>query len=254
MASSPATTALHLFIAAVLISVASTASAACSASKTFSNNRTFAACSDLPSLAGVLYWTYNQQSSSLSLAFSAPPPRPAGWVSWGINPSQPAMIGTQALVAYKLPNGSVAAVTFNVSEFAIKPSPINYPVSDFAAESDAGGIVIFATLALPGGTTTVNQVWQVGPGVTGGIPAKHDFAPDNLKATGVLNLVGGGSVPPSASPGPSSVLPPPPSSVPSSDSNGPSLPPSASSTVGVSSSWPAAVVAAVALLLLHRLY
>lgn len=52
---------------------------------------------------------------------------------------------------------------------------------------------MFATLALPVGTTSVNQVWQVGPSVTKGVPDKHAFQAANLNAKGVLDLVSGGN-------------------------------------------------------------
>ncbi|KAK9087965.1 hypothetical protein Syun_030359 [Stephania yunnanensis] len=36
--------------------------------------------------------------------------------------------------------------------------------------------------------TVVNQVWQVGAAVEGGVPLVHDFASDNLNSVGTLNL------------------------------------------------------------------
>ncbi|XP_068665945.1 cytochrome b561 and DOMON domain-containing protein At3g25290-like [Aristolochia californica] len=161
-------------------------------SHTFSSNRIYSLCSDLPTLSSSLHWTFDATKSSLSLAFVAPPPAPKGWIAWAVNPAGPAMVGSQALIAFKQPDGSMTVKTFNVSSYGpIAPSPIDYRVSDMEAEFAGGVMTIFATLALPKGTTLINQVWQVGSAVDGSIPQKHDFAPANLAAMGTLDLTKG---------------------------------------------------------------
>ncbi|XP_020248750.1 cytochrome b561 and DOMON domain-containing protein At3g25290-like [Asparagus officinalis] len=52
---------------------------------------------------------------------------------------------------------------------------------------------IFATLQLGKGEGVVNEVWQVGSSVVNGVPAKHAFAPENLAASGTLDLIRGES-------------------------------------------------------------
>ena len=53
---------------------------------------------------------------------------------------------------------------------------------------------LFATLVLPEkGKTTLNHVWQVGPSVTDGFPAKHGFQPANLNSKGTFDLLSGES-------------------------------------------------------------
>ncbi|XP_068645215.1 cytochrome b561 and DOMON domain-containing protein At3g25290-like [Aristolochia californica] len=164
-------------------------------SQTFSRNRVYSLCSDLPTLSSSLHWTFDAARSFLSLAFVAPPAHPKGWIAWAVNPSGPSMIGSQALIAFKQPNGSMAVKTFNVSSYGpITPSPIDYRVSDMQAEFVGGMMMIFATLALPKGTIHINQVWQVGSAVDGSVPQKHDLSPANLAAKGTLDLMKGQTI------------------------------------------------------------
>ncbi|KAH7862842.1 hypothetical protein Vadar_010180 [Vaccinium darrowii] len=103
--------------------------------------------------------------------------------------------------------------TFNITSYSgIAQSKIAYEVSAVSAEYSSNGVMtIFATLALPEATTSVNQVWQVGGSVTGGVPDKHAFQPANLNAKGVLDLVrGGGGGSPAAAPAPEEGLAPAP--------------------------------------------
>ncbi|XP_020099942.1 auxin-induced in root cultures protein 12-like [Ananas comosus] len=165
----------------------------CAAAR-FSNGRAYASCVDLPHLAASLHWTYDAAAASLSVAFSAPPPSAAGWVSWGINPAEGGgMAGAQALVAFKQKSGALGVKTYNISSYGpIAESPIAFQPSDLAAEDAAeggGAVRFYAKLKLPEGTEWVSHVWQVGPAVVDGVPAKHAFAPDNLAAKGTLALV-----------------------------------------------------------------
>lgn len=164
------------------------------AARTFSNNRRFALCNDLPVLGSTFHWTHDSASSNLRLAFSAAPGRSGGWVSWGINPEGARMVGTQALLAFRGASGSMDVATYNISSYVVAKSKIAYEVADLGSEYGSDGrITIFGTMKLPAGTTKVNQVWQVGPSVTDGAPDKHAFASANMAATGILDLVAGGS-------------------------------------------------------------
>uniref|UniRef100_J3LKY0 AIR12 DOMON domain-containing protein n=2 Tax=Oryza brachyantha TaxID=4533 RepID=J3LKY0_ORYBR len=51
-----------------------------------------------------------------------------------------------------------------------------------AAEYSAGAYTIYATVALPGNSTTQNTVWQAGP-VRGGAIAMHPTSGPNLMST-----------------------------------------------------------------------
>lgn len=100
------------------------------------------------------------------------------------------MVGTQALIAYKL-NGNVGVHTYNLTSYgaidAVKS--LSVETSELAAEESNGVITIFAVVKLPEKADNISQVWQVGP-VVSGKPAKHDFKPDNLNAYVALSVVG----------------------------------------------------------------
>ncbi|PKA48614.1 Auxin-induced in root cultures protein 12 [Apostasia shenzhenica] len=161
-----------------------------------SNHAAFTACSELQTLSSSLRWTFDAATSSLSFAFSAPPASGAGedgWIAWAINPSGDGMLGSQSLIAYRQSDGKIGVKTFNISDYAIKPSPIDFPTADLAAEFVGGVMRIFGNLFLPKGVTHVNQVWQVGAAVKNGIPGKHDLTPENMNAKGKLALISGQS-------------------------------------------------------------
>ncbi|XP_021863455.2 cytochrome b561 and DOMON domain-containing protein At4g12980 [Spinacia oleracea] len=158
---------------------------------------TYKSCSQLPSLSSSLHFTYNPSNKSLAVAFTAVPPSSSGWVAWGINPISTGMAGTQALVAFRNSDGSMSVDTFNLSSYSdIIPGKISFPVYEKRAvfNKDDGSITIFASVG-HSGSGKINHVWQVGPGVTKGFPMKHDFKPENLKATATLDLSadGGGA-------------------------------------------------------------
>lgn len=158
------------------------------------NNRLYSACNELPHLSAALHYTFNPSTSSLHVAFSAPPAGPTGWVAWALNPTGTGMAGSQTLVAFKQPDGKMGVKTYNITGYApLQEGPISYRVSDLEAEYDGGLMRIFATLQLGKGEGVVNEVWQVGSSVVNGVPAKHAFAPENLAATGRLDLIRGES-------------------------------------------------------------
>lgn len=198
------------FISMIFLSAIAPSMGSCSTR--FSNNREFTFCADLPTFSSSLHWTYTASNAALSIAFVAPPAAQAGWVAWGINPSRPAMVGTRALLAYRSSNGSIVAGTYNITGFNVVPSPIDYRVSDLAAEESGSNFVIFATLQLPAGTTATNHVWQVGSAMgQRGSPVVHAMLPANLNSVGTIDFVrgtAGGSSPPPTSPSAPSPIPP----------------------------------------------
>jgi hypothetical protein len=167
--------------------------------ESFSANRAYASCSDLPRLGASVHWTYDRASGDLSVAFVAAPAAPGGWVAWGLNPSGDGMPGAQALVAGPFSDaggggGAWAVRTYNISGYALgDPGPIMFPASDLAAEVGADGRArVYGRLALGpsyGGGVPLNQVWQVGAAVTGGNPAPHAMGADNLAAKAKLDLL-----------------------------------------------------------------
>ncbi|KAM0946617.1 putative DOMON domain-containing protein [Dioscorea sansibarensis] len=188
-------------------------SIALSCSSSFSKNRTFVSCSSLNHLHATIHWTFDPSNSSLSIAFTTPPPSPSGWIAWAINPNSLAMIGSQALIAFNDP--TIKPQTFNITGYSpIKPSPIDFPTWDLESEASSTDLTLFAKLKLPEGMTAINQVWQVGTSVTAGLPDKHEMLPDNLQSMAKLDLTKGQrlTAPSSKSTSPA---PAPPSSAPS---------------------------------------
>ncbi|KAJ0972462.1 hypothetical protein J5N97_020421 [Dioscorea zingiberensis] len=193
MASSSPFFFFYLFFSLCSLSIRSMAASCSSAS--FSKNRTYASCEALPHLSAAIHWTFDPANSSISLAFTAPPAASSGWIAWAINPNGVGMIGSQALIAFRHSDGALKVDTFNITSYAsIKPSPIDFPSWDLEAEASSGAMVLFAKVKLPKGKTEINQVWQVGTSVTGGVPDKHAMSPENMAAKGTLNLVKGQGV------------------------------------------------------------
>ncbi|CAN6182845.1 unnamed protein product [Urochloa humidicola] len=165
------------------------------AGETFSANRVYASCSDLPRLGASVHWTYDRASGDLSVAFVASPAAPGGWVAWGLNPSGDGMPGAQTLVAGPFGSAGAWAVrTYNISGYALgAPGPIAFPASGLAAELGADDRArVYGRLSLGsayGGGGVLNQVWQVGAAVSGGAPAPHAMGADNLAAKAKLDLL-----------------------------------------------------------------
>ncbi|XP_022988993.1 auxin-induced in root cultures protein 12-like [Cucurbita maxima] len=165
--------------------------------------RSFAHCEDLPELGAFLHWTHDPKNSSLSIAFIATPPHEEGWVAWAVNPTHTGMIGAQALIASQS-GGTPSVRTFNISSYSVVlPShSLSFPVWDVAAECSDEQFTIFATVKVPEKAKSLNQVWQVGPGVNphSGIPKVHAFDSSNFNAENelVFDKEGGADLAPHA--------------------------------------------------------
>ncbi|GAB2234639.1 hypothetical protein Droror1_Dr00003897 [Drosera rotundifolia] len=168
-------------------------SLSCESEQKFSTKKSFANCGNLPYHNATLHWTYDALLSTLSMAFVAPPPTPDGWVAWAINPNGTGMVGSQALIAYKQKNGSMAVKPYHIKSYhSVKEGSLQFNVTDVEAEydDDSGKMVIYGTWTLPEQANgTLNQVWQVGPSVVKGKPVKHQFDSSSLASKGKLHLV-----------------------------------------------------------------
>ncbi|XP_004292341.1 PREDICTED: auxin-induced in root cultures protein 12 [Fragaria vesca subsp. vesca] len=191
---SPLLLFLLVSLSALLISP-SQAATACPSTK-FKNNKVFANCTVLSALDSHLYYSYNASNSSLAVAFVAAPSKPGGWIAWAINPTGTKMSGAQAIVAYTKEDGIPAIKTLNITSYNIlTPGKLAFDFWDTSAELASGTLTIFATVKVPEKAETVNQVWQVGPGInkTTGYLEKHEFGSQNLVAYGPLSLVATGT-------------------------------------------------------------
>ncbi|KAK6940463.1 AIR12, DOMON domain [Dillenia turbinata] len=178
-------------------------------------NRLYQNCSDLPTLSSYLHWNYSAANSTLSIAFSAPPAKPEGWIAWAINPNATGMVGAQSLIAFKL-NGTLVVKPYSLEGYgptSIKQQNLSFPVTDLSAEESNGVITLFATVTVPSNTTSLNQVWQVGASVTtDGHPTRHDLQSANLDSKSTLQFASNemASFPaPAPAPAPSTAPPPP---------------------------------------------
>ncbi|XP_057829851.2 uncharacterized protein LOC131040910 [Cryptomeria japonica] len=183
-------------------------------------------CKHVGEKGGTLSWTYNAEEGSILMAYKAKPITRRGWVAWGINPSSNGLVGTQALLALRQPNGTMFTGIYNgaskagtqqAAEF-IRTDNIKVQFQSQTSVFHSGNIYIYATVLLPSNRTTVNQAWQLGPVNQGGLDS---FPIADLQSFGTIDLLKG-KIPTTPSP----ASPPAPS--PSNPSPSPSPPPSPS--------------------------
>ncbi|KAF8675559.1 hypothetical protein HU200_047627 [Digitaria exilis] len=172
---------------------------ACS-SHSFSGNgggRLYASCAALPRLGATLHYNYTAVTNTVAVAFRAPQAKSEdGWVAWGINPSgRASMVGTQAVVAFRRANGTLAVYPTVLDSYApsmapAAPGDLAFPVSDVAAEHvDGKEMVVYATVALPAGKgSKFTHVWQQGSAVVKGVPAAHPTTGDNVLSTATIDF------------------------------------------------------------------
>lgn len=188
-----------LFLISFLISVFVTSSMAQTCqTQTFTNNKEFTSCRDLPHLTSYLHWTYEQSTGKLDIAFRhsaiASTDR---WVAWAINPDNNVdkpMVGSQALVAIPQSSGSPRAYTSSISSYGtqLEEGNISYPHTGLTATYQNSEVTIYATLTLPSGTTSLVHLWQDGP-LSGSTPQAHDTGSTNIQAKERLDLLSGSS-------------------------------------------------------------
>ncbi|KAI8567258.1 hypothetical protein RHMOL_Rhmol02G0107100 [Rhododendron molle] len=158
----------------------------------FLNNQVFASCTNLPYLDSFLHWTHNASSSTLHAAYRHTQVSSSTWVAWGINPTMIGMIGTQAIVAYAKPDGTVVVFTSPISRYGTRlpEGNLSFPVSDLSASYFNNEMIIFVVIELPENTTSVNHVWQHGP-VFGSNLGMHQVSRNHLQSMGTLDLSSG---------------------------------------------------------------
>lgn len=183
-----------LLLASLCLHIADSASS-CPTKFTASSGSTstttiYSLCQSLPELSATLSWSYHSRNGSVDLAFRAKPGTSTGWVAWGINPAGKKMVGTQALIALRFPNGTMSCKTYNVTskQAALVPSAISFSATHLSSMYENGMMTIFATVVLPSNKSKVNQVWQVGNHTKGLDPLIHDTAAANLKSFSSIDL------------------------------------------------------------------
>lgn len=104
------------------------------------------------------------------------------------------MVGTQAIVAYQQSNGSMRVYRSNIASYqtGLPEGDLSFKASDLSATLTGNEITILATLELPKGSTTVNQVWQDGP-LSGNAPGRHALTGPNVQSSATLDFLSGQS-------------------------------------------------------------
>ncbi|CAJ1949666.1 unnamed protein product [Sphenostylis stenocarpa] len=150
-------------------------------------NRTYANCTNLPTLGAVLHYTYNTTNRSLAVAFAAAPPTSSGWVAWGLNLAGGGMIGTQAFIAIPASAGGSTVHRYNLTAYKSidKVEAFSFESWGVATEESGGAVLIFAVVSIPEKADNVSHVWQVGP-TQGGKLSIHGSTPDNLQSKAAL--------------------------------------------------------------------
>ncbi|GFS34923.1 auxin-responsive family protein [Actinidia rufa] len=158
----------------------------------FPNDKAFASCTDLPTLNSFLHWTHKPSSRTLEIAYRHTGITSPKWVAWGINPTSPRMVGTQAIVAYQKPDGTMTVYTSPVNGYRtqLQEGELSFPVSDLSASFSNDEIIVFATLEVLDNTFALNHVWQDGP-MNGNSLGMHDLSGSHLQSMGTLNLTSG---------------------------------------------------------------
>ncbi|CAI0383819.1 unnamed protein product [Linum tenue] len=153
------------------------------------SNQVYSTCVDLPVLTAYLHWTFHQENSTADIAFRKTGTSPTNWVCWALNPSGGQMVGSQALVAFQQPNGSMTAYTTSIDSLgpSMRPGTLSFRVSNLRAQHSNGETLIFATLHLDANLLSTNQVWQEGP-LTSGAPSMHSTTGDNVRSIGTINF------------------------------------------------------------------
>ncbi|RLM61938.1 cytochrome b561 and DOMON domain-containing protein [Panicum miliaceum] len=196
LSASSAIVSLAIVLAAVATCSSLGAEAAACSSHTFSG-KGGGSCADLLRLGAALHYNYTAATNTVSVAFRTPQGEDDGWVAWGINPSGRAgMVGTNAVVAFRRANGTLAAYPTVLDSYApsmapATPGDLAFPVSGVAAEHDAEGkeMVVYATVALPAGKgSKFTHVWQKGSAVVNDVPAAHPTTGDNVLSTATIDF------------------------------------------------------------------
>ncbi|KAK9077395.1 hypothetical protein SSX86_005732 [Deinandra increscens subsp. villosa] len=158
----------------------------------FTNNAIYATCVTLPVQNSHLHWNYHSANGTADIAYRHTGVSTSQWVAWALNVGGSGMVGAQALVALPNSNGSVQAYTSDVTSYStsLQQSPLSFQVPAIRAERVNGDVVIYATLVLPSGRTSFNQVWQSGP-VSNGAPGAHNLGSENRNSVGTVDFVTG---------------------------------------------------------------
>ena len=103
------------------------------------------------------------------------------------------MVGSEALVAFLNPNGSMTGYTTQIDSYnpSMQPRALRFKVSNIRAEYSNDEMIIFAVIGPLNTGTTVNHVWQVGNSLSDNIPQMHSTSGPNIQSMEQLDLQSG---------------------------------------------------------------
>ncbi|GAV74598.1 Cytochrom_B561 domain-containing protein/DUF568 domain-containing protein [Cephalotus follicularis] len=176
----------------ILVSLCASSLAQTCQSYTFANNAVYSSCSDLGFLNSYLHWNYSSSAGTVDIAFRQTSTSTSRWAAWALNPTQPRMAGSQALVAYQNSSGAMYAYTTPITNTSpsMTEGSLSFPVTNLNATYANAEIIIYATLTLTSNLLSTNQVWQEGP-LSGGVPAIHAMNSANQNSVGTINFQSG---------------------------------------------------------------
>ncbi|KAJ7298999.1 hypothetical protein O6H91_22G028700 [Diphasiastrum complanatum] len=191
----------------VVSMIASVSGQLCSTQQSFNGTkRTFSKCQVLGSQSASIAWSLDPTTNQVQISFSGQGLPSSGWVGWGLNPSALLMAGTSALIAFKDSQGKSTMLQYKLTAevqdglSTLSPGVTDLVVLDQAVEISGTQFQMFATLQLKPNQTSVNLIWNRGPGVSGTSPEPHNISPTDLQGRKSIDLssgivIGGGSVP-----------------------------------------------------------
>ncbi|KAK5844393.1 hypothetical protein PVK06_000530 [Gossypium arboreum] len=159
----------------------------------FRGGKTFDSCNDLPSLNCLLHWNFHSLTQTVDVALRRNSvDQKTRWMSWAINPHSKGMVGSQALVAFQKDDGTMVAYTSPITSYAtqLQKGDLSFPVNGVSSILEGNEMIMFATLALPANTTTVNHLWQERP-LAGNFPRMHPLSGPNMGSMGTLDFLVG---------------------------------------------------------------
>ncbi|TXG67517.1 hypothetical protein EZV62_008792 [Acer yangbiense] len=164
----------------------------------------FEHCKKLPTLGAEFAWNIQEDHASqvnrIDVFFGTRQNAEIGWLAWGVNPTNKLkMVGTRAIIGIRMPNGTVAIDTYNVTAATklgcgLQPSKIDFFKNMKANYSDTNHYYYFtisATLYLPQSDyniSSLNHVWQVGYQSIGMEPQIHPTSLQNVDSAETINL------------------------------------------------------------------
>ncbi|XP_020524013.1 cytochrome b561 and DOMON domain-containing protein At5g35735 [Amborella trichopoda] len=166
---------------------------------TFAKNN-LSLCKNLREFDGVFGWKI--EGGKIGIGFKARKAGSTGWVAWGVNFQLPIMVGTQAIAALPMANGSIQWQTYNLipeytlmgNPLPLAPAPIEITANVTEIQNEGGFITLFATIShhrFHDENYTINHLWQVGSRADDIILHRHPMSLKHFDSRERLDLMSG---------------------------------------------------------------